>query len=257
MELLRVKILLGFLNMKEEDLTVTNLVVSLGEEKYAISRAFSALEKEGLLDRSEKRRPVLTPFGRGVAEQYCQKVEGVLGHLIYAGVPHEDAREDAIVMAVYCKDATFQKVRQQGISRRVKLGFHEGLKFDGSRLCRLYQNGIEPLTFLIYQEKSEGDNHLSKWNDRFENPGKLLTLNGQGQVALHALRGSKEYHFSYWNGEEWRSMQQQGSVLSFPAEFLQFQSIGKDEGRMLYGKIKLCIQKGDKKEQVLFTTYIA
>ena len=45
MNILKVKILLCFLNMRESDLNVTNLAVTLGEEKYAISRAFTALEK--------------------------------------------------------------------------------------------------------------------------------------------------------------------------------------------------------------------
>lgn len=64
MNILKVKILLCFLNMRESYLNVTNLAVTLGEEKYAISRAFTALEKAGLLDRSDKRKPVLTSMGQ-------------------------------------------------------------------------------------------------------------------------------------------------------------------------------------------------
>lgn len=63
MNILKVKILLCFLNMRESELNVTNLAVTLGEEKYAISRAFTALEKAGLLDRSDKWKPVLTSMG--------------------------------------------------------------------------------------------------------------------------------------------------------------------------------------------------
>ncbi|MGN0350276.1 MAG: MarR family transcriptional regulator [Roseburia sp.] len=259
MEILKVKVLLCFFNMREQDLNVTNLAVTLGEEKYAISRVFTALEKEGLLDRSDRRRPQLTAMGKRMAEQYYHKVEGVIGHLLNAGVSQEDAKEDAIVMAVYCKDGTFAKLREQGVSRRIKLGFHEGMHFSGNRLCRLYKDGREPLTFLIYKEQFEEGSNLSKWNDRFENPCVLQVQDTQGMVLLHALRVSREYRFSYWDGNEWRGMEQHGSILSFPADSLQFVSVGKDEGRMLYGKVMIRIQKEEEKEEehILFTTYIA
>lgn len=257
MEFLKVKVLLSFLNMRETDLTVTNLAVVLGEEKYAISRLFTSMEKEGLLDRTNKRKPKLTELGMRTAAIYRHKVEGVLGHLLCAGVSQEEAREDAIAMAVYCSDATFSKLRQQGIARRVKLSFHEGLRFDGARLCRSYQEGTEPLTFLIYATEKKEEEQLSKWNDRFENPGRLCIQNKQGQVSLHILSGAQGYEFEYWDGEKWRSALRQGNVISFPAEYVRFTSIGKDEGRMLYGRIPLRIRKGKKEEKVLFTTYIA
>ncbi len=257
MNILKVKVLLCFLNMREQDLNVTNLAVTLGEEKYAISRVFAALEKEGMLDRSDRRRPVLTAMGQGMARQYCYKVEGVIGHLLNAGVSQEDAREDAIVMATYCRDATFTKLKEQGKSRQIKLGFHEGMNFDGSRLCRLYKNGREPLTFLIYRDRFEDGSNLSGWNDRFENPCTLQVQDTQGFVILHTLRVPGEYRFSYWDGNDWRSMEQHGAVLSFPAEYLQFVSVGKDEGRMLYGKVPMRVQKGKEEEHFLFTTYIA
>lgn len=257
MELLKVKVLLCFLTMRETDLTVTNLAVVLGEEKYAISRLFTSMEKEGLLDRTNKRKPVLTESGMRTANIYRHKVEGVLGHLLCASVSQEEAKADAIAMAVYCSDATFSKLRQQGIARRVKLSFHEGLHFDGARLCRSYQEGTEPLTFLIYQALGNEQEQLSKWNDRFENPGKLCIQNKQGQVSLHVLAGSQGYEFEYWDGENWRSMLRQGTVISFPAEYLKFTSIAKDEGRMLYGRIPLRVKNEKNMEKLLFTTYIA
>lgn len=257
MNILKVKILLCFQNMREQDLNVTNLAVTLGEEKYAISRAFTALERDGLLDRSEKRKPVLTSLGQGMARQYKYKVEGVIDHLLNAGVSQEDAREDAIIMATYCKDATFDKLKEQGKSRQIKLSFHEGMHFDGDRLCRLYKDGKEPLTFLIYKNKVEEERDLSVWNDRFENPCTLQVQDARGFVILHTHRVPGKFRFFYWDGNEWRGMEQHGAVLSFPARYLQFVSVGKDEGRLLYGKILIRVQKGREEETFLFTTYVA
>lgn len=257
MEMRIVKILLCFLNMSEQDLNVTNLAVTLGEEKYVISRAFAAMEREGLLDRKDKRKPVLTVLGQRMAEMYSHKVAGVIGHLLNAGVSQTDAKQDAIAMAVYCTDATFSKLREQGITRKVKLGFHEGMTFDGGRLCRQYRNGKEPLTFLIYKEKQDAEDALSAWNDRFENPCVLQVQDAQGTICLRGLRRIKDFHFGYWDGTGWYSMEQNGDLLSFPAEYMQFVSIGKDEGRMLYGRIMLQVLKDEKEEHILFTTYIA
>ncbi len=60
---LKIRILMCFVKMTPENCTVTGLARTLAVEKYAISRAMSALEKEGLLDRSDPRRPKLTAAG--------------------------------------------------------------------------------------------------------------------------------------------------------------------------------------------------
>ena len=60
---LKIRILMCFVKMTPENCTVTGLARTLAVEKYAISRAMLALEKEGLLDRSDSRRPKLTAAG--------------------------------------------------------------------------------------------------------------------------------------------------------------------------------------------------
>ena len=59
MNILKVKTLICFQNQKEQ-WNVTNLAVTLGEEKYAVSRVLTVLEKEGLIDKSNRRKPILT-----------------------------------------------------------------------------------------------------------------------------------------------------------------------------------------------------
>lgn len=66
-EMLRLRALLGFYN--DDNVTVTGLSRSLGEEKYTISRLLSSLAEEGLVDRSNNRHPKLTEEGLEVAER--------------------------------------------------------------------------------------------------------------------------------------------------------------------------------------------
>ena len=83
-EMLRLRALLGFYN--DDNVTVTGLSRSLGEEKYTISRLLSSLEEEGLVDRSNNRHPKLTEEGLEVAERYAKRVDTMENYLLYKGV---------------------------------------------------------------------------------------------------------------------------------------------------------------------------
>ena len=62
-EILRLRVLLAFLQLERESCTVMNMSRMLGEEHYAISRTINGLEKEGLVSRTSPRQPVLTEKG--------------------------------------------------------------------------------------------------------------------------------------------------------------------------------------------------
>ena len=55
---LQLRVLLSFLKEDHETCTVTGISKTLGEEKYTVSRVVAALEKEGLIDRSDSRRQI-------------------------------------------------------------------------------------------------------------------------------------------------------------------------------------------------------
>lgn len=169
MNILKVKTLICFQNQKEQ-WNVTNLAVTLGEEKYAVSRVLTVLEKEGLIDKSNRRKPILTKKGKMAAEAYSQKVELVIGHLLSTGVSQEVAREDAVTIASYCKEETLEALKKEEIAKRVKYGFREGMEFDGERLSRRYPDGNYPIPFTIFQKELHREHEVSVWNERFENP---------------------------------------------------------------------------------------
>ena len=118
MNILKVKTLICFQNQKEQ-WNVTNLAVTLGEEKYAVSRVLTVLEKEGLIDKSNRRKPILTKKGKMAAEAYSQKVELVIGHLLSTGVSQEVAREDAVTIASYCKEETLEALKKEEIAKQI------------------------------------------------------------------------------------------------------------------------------------------
>ena len=220
MNILKVKTLICFQNQKEQ-WNVTNLAVTLGEEKYAVSRVLTVLEKEGLIDKSNRRKPILTKKGKMAAEAYSQKVELVIGHLLSTGVSQEVAREDAVTIASYCKEETLEALKKEEIAKRVKYGFREGMEFDGERL-----------SILNIQNKN-------------------------GKLYLRMLEEYREYEFAYWDGQAWCEMERQGKLLAFRADKIRFQSIAGEKGRMLSGRIWIQIFDGDDAKELLFAVYIA
>lgn len=56
LDVLKLRVLLCFLNEEPKTCTVTGLSGILGEGKQKVSRMLMALEREGLLDRSDPRR---------------------------------------------------------------------------------------------------------------------------------------------------------------------------------------------------------
>ena len=81
-DILKLRVLLSFLNEDPKTCTVTGLAGVLGEGKQKVSRIFMALEREGLLDRSDPRRPCLTEAGR--ARAACYEARTNVVHDAYA-----------------------------------------------------------------------------------------------------------------------------------------------------------------------------
>lgn len=256
MNILKVKTLICFQNQKEQ-WNVTNLAVTLGEEKYAVSRVLTVLEKEGLIDKSNRRKPILTKKGKMAAEAYSQKVELVIGHLLSTGVSQGVAREDAVTIASYCKEETLEALKKEEIAKRVKYGFREGMEFDGERLSRRYPDGNYPIPFTIFQKNLHREHEVSVWNERFENPCILNIQNKNGKLYLRMLEEYREYEFAYWDGQAWCEMERQGKLLAFRADKIRFQGIAGEKGRMLSGRIWIQIFDGDDAKELLFAVYIA
>ena len=110
-EVLRLRALLSFYD--DENATVTGLARSLGEEKYTISRLLSAMEEEGLVDRSNNRHPKLTPKGIEAAGRYSDRVDTLVNYLLFKGVSMENARPDALQMALRISDESVDALRRE------------------------------------------------------------------------------------------------------------------------------------------------
>ena len=245
-DVLRLRVLLCFLN-KDKSCTVTGVSRTLKESKQNISRAMMALEKEGLLDRSNPRKPMLTERGNIIGIQYSERIEISLDHLLYEGVDIENAKRDAFYWALYCSDATMNAVKATEEQYRVKYELRNQKSFNGKQLCKLLKNGSYPFPFLIYKEQAKNGSNISMANEGFEHPCTLYVENGDGWIQLRAqnvsaksvsngelLRG-KAQSMQYFDSGQFIDAEINGNVFSFPAEALNFLNMGNGVGQILHG----------------------
>lgn len=250
-ELLKFRILICFSKMSAESCTVTNLAKVLAVEKYTVSRAMIALEKEGLIDRSNNRRPRLTGSGSTLAEKYADRLETAMNHLIYEGVNSQSAQQDAMYLSMYCSNETFQVIQGMEERYRIKYKLKGRKQFDGDVLCRNLRDGIYQVPFVIYRENTENGNHMSMANEGFEHPCDLIVRKGKGLVRLRALplthssaaggslmRGKIDT-LKYYDGDTFCDTEKRGDFIQFPAQFLRFVNIGNSTDCIFHGSIYL------------------
>lgn len=148
LDVLKLRVLLCFLNEEPKTCTVTGLAGVLGEGKQKVSRMLMALEREGLLDRSDPRRPCLTEAGRARAAYYEERTNVVLNHLLYEGLDIDNALHDAYAWALMSSDEGMARLHPMDLSARSQMTGREMngrvrrlMYLDGSTFAPAYDDG--------------------------------------------------------------------------------------------------------------------
>ena len=266
LDILKLRVLLCFLNEDEKTCTVTGLSALLGEGKQKMHRLLAALEREGLLDRSNARRPCLTAEGRQRAAFYEDRVGVVVNHLLYEGLDLDEAEQNAYAWALFSTDKAMEIFRSSEQRYRAKYELRRQQKFDGAELCRRLPDGEYRLPFLFYKEHISAGSNLSMANRGFEHPCVLKVENGCGMVHLKPISASarspltgREMNGHNWipttdnrllrriiregqDGGEFRPAQDCGGTLAFPARVLSFLNLGYGMEQILHGSVCLRMQ---------------
>lgn len=188
LDVLKLRVLLCFLNEEPKTCTVTGLAGVLGEGKQKVSRMLMALEREGLLDRSDPRRPCLTEAGRARAAYYYEeRTNVVLNHLLYEGLDIDNALHDAYAWALMSSDEGMALIRSSEQRYRAKYELCRQSEFGGAELCRRLGDGEYRFPFLIYKEYVSGGTNLSMANEAFSHPCTLAVSDGVGMVCLRPV----------------------------------------------------------------------
>lgn len=273
-EELRFTILMCFLQFSEENRKITKMAQSLGLEKYEMSRQTALLAKEGLIDRSNSRNPVLTAKGKQLAEKYSRRMELAQNHLIFEGLPKDKAREDALMLTLHCSDNFFETIQLLEETMRMKEVFADSTKFSGKEFCDKIKDGSYTFPFIIYREKVKGQNNISMANKGFMHPCEVIISEGGGVVLLRPVEmheaskcsglkmKGRVKHLKYFDGKKFIEAVMHSGYIQLPLKYFQFVNIGSDTmTRILHGSIclKMCCTVGEihmPESTAIFTIFI-
>ena len=255
LEILKMRALICFLNEDPALCTVTGLADILGEGKQKISRLLMSLEKEGLLDRSDLRRPRLTQAGREQAAYYEKRTNIVLNHLLYEGLDLNDAEHDAYAWARFISERGMEIIKSSEQRYRAKYELLRQKEFGGEELCRHLADGEYSFPFLIYRETVRGGTNLSMANEGFRHPCVLRVADGRGQIVLQPVDLSAKSPLTgrKMNGRVrkltilqpdgvFMRAEEDGANLAFSADVLHFLNIGAGMGQILHGSVCMRMQ---------------
>lgn len=255
LDILKLRALLCFVSEEPSRCTVTGIAEILGEHKQKISRLLMSLEKEGLIDRSNPRRPALTEKGSEKAAYYGERTNIVLNHLLYEGLDIDHAEHDAYAWALFSSDEGMKIIRDSEQLYHAKYELRRQQSFGGETLCGLLGDGEYRFPFLIYREQMKNGSNLSMANSGFEHPCMFIIKNGVGTVSLRAVNVTAK---SQQNGMLMRGYvrtveylgsdgafyeaEQRDSDFLFPASALSFLNMGQGIGQVLHGSVCLRMQ---------------
>ena len=254
LEILKMRVLICFLNENARICTVTGLATMFGEGKQKMHRIFATLEKEGLLNRSNPRSPVLTELGREKAHYYENRINIVLNHLLYEGLDMDNAEHDAYAWALFSSDKGMEIIKSSEQRYRAKYELRKREQFDGTELCKHLHDGEYRLPFLIYKEHMTDGNNLSMSNSGFEHPCILTVTNGEGTIQLRPTEMWARSQMTgqemigrvrmlmYWDGMTFKNAETVNGMLTFPASTLSFLNIGSGMEQILHGSVCLKMQ---------------
>ncbi len=253
-EILKLRVLMQLLKGDEESHAVSKMSRILDVNKQRISRLLMDLEKEGIVDRSDLRKPCLTGEGRAQAMYYSERITTSLNHLLFEGVSIEKAEQDAYRWALYNTDETMEVIKSAAVWQNAKYKLRNKKKFSGSELCKTLGDGVYHFNFVIYREKIKNGSSLSMANDGFEHPGRLVVKNGCGKIYLRisvieasspvscAPLTGKAVSVKYMENSEFINAELSNDIVSFPASSLDFINIGENISQVLHGSVYLKIK---------------
>lgn len=251
MDMEKLHVLMALWENPDNTKKVSAIARNMGVQSYQVSRIMSALEQEGLVDKSIERHPVLTDAGCAFAKDFQRKRDILITHLIYEGVEEEQAKRDAWYWAESVSDETMEVLEAANEHYRIKYELREEKSFSGNILCKLMRDGDYPISFIFYKIDGKARGELSMANNGFENPCILQVRDGKGTIRLKTKRISAESgsdghtmagkidQVKYYDHHRYVEAKQQGDLISFPANAIRFMNCGTGMTQFLCGTINL------------------
>ena len=248
-DVLKLRVLLAFLNEAPKVCTVTGFSNLFGEGKQKMSRLLITMEKEGLICRENVRNPQLTAYGLELAKRFDDRYNVVLNHLLYEGVDLDSAEHDALIQALYLSAEGIRTIRQAERCYQAKYRLRKQSSFSGEELCSFLPDGEYRLAFLFYRETACDGEIVSMANRGFEHPCTLSLKEGTGKILLTplvmearskttgALMAGSIRNLTYLEHGRFKPAHIENESLVIPPNALSFLNMGSGIGQILHGSV--------------------
>ena len=149
----------------------------------------------------------------------------------------ENARPDALKMALHMSGQSIDVFRSEEELEAVKYEFRDRRKFSGSEFFSKLPDGNYRLSFIIYREKANNVTNVSMANEGFEHPGILSVTDGVGTAAMKG----KVKSLKYFDNGDYISAELNGDIVAFPAESFKFYNLRPGFSPVLHGTLPIKI----------------
>lgn len=241
--LLAGQILLCYMNMDERELNVTSLARTLGVDKYAVSRALSRMEKEGLVNKDNPRKPILTTTGWERAKRFNEKMNIAMSFLMENGGVYKGIDEDAISMALALSDEVLKRMIGQRKALTKKAIDRDVI--EGYSLQKYFEDGTYMTDISLIDIKRR-----TKKTGSGRSYIKLSAGRGMIYVDTTIFESTKAYKannkpikikYTSSHGESNYEVMRMGKVIYFPVDEVQFACF--NDSRILLGDVIMEIGK--------------
>ncbi len=242
-ELTRLRVLLCFDPSNRSECTVTGIARTLGMEKYSVSRVLKYFNQQGIIDTTDSRHPKLTAKGEEEEAFYRERVHTLVNHLLYEGVDLENARSDALSMALYNSEQSMAAIRATEESYRIKYEFRDRSKFGGAVLAKRMRDGTYQFPFMLYREQSlNGDNYAPD-NKRFLHPATVTVREDQGRVQLLATDNGEDTvrEIRYFDSGRFVTAEKNAGIFCLPLESFNFINLEGGSSEVFHGSLPIRI----------------
>lgn len=243
-------LLLYLYEKDEKACTVTQIGKQLRVTKSTISRSVDDFIDQGLVMDSQERYIRLSANGMKLAREYAQEVEDFSFWIARSstGLDVRKVKENAMRMSLNLdsevKNQILSRIRSSHIfSADVPNG---PLRFRD--FSQILDDGIYPVSFVIFRENYKKDKHFSMADEAFLHPASLKMNKGEGMIELravtierrnmlgHLISRGKLMNMDYEGDDGFISAVKDGDFYSIPADALEY-TFHENE-RMLVGSCR-------------------
>lgn len=232
----QLKYMIALAEITDGKATAAKVARRFGVNRSTVSRVFAKCIEDGFLTKEYS----FTFRGKNFIDSCLEKKNRIFHHMIWKGVPYEDAMHDALEVVCVCQQSTLDYLMQpdhaREKSRKRNLLSQRQAAFLGSDALEYLKEGTYKVSFLFNKLDSQ---IASMANEGFEHPGMLVIrheasyfqirpIQVENRSKLGKMMQGRLEKMQYQLGEQQKEASIVDDILYIPLEAFTFYYVQKD-----------------------------